>query len=112
MLPQRHRLRRSADIRRVRRHGRRWRHPLLLLFTATNSQETSRFAISASRRVGKAVVRNKARRRVREAIRTQLPRMQPGYDCVFVVRDSLPAASFADVNSAVCQLLQQAGLLD
>lgn len=111
MLPRRHRLRRSADIRRVRQKGRRWRHPLLLLFTATNNQEVSRFTVSASRRVGTAVVRNRSKRRTREAIRRYLSDVEPGWDCLFVVRDTLPEVGFSEVDEAVCRLFSRAGLL-
>ena len=111
MLPRRHRLRRSADIRRVRQRGRRWHHPLLLLFTATNNQEVSRFTVSASRRVGNAVVRNRSKRRTREAIRRHLADVEPGWDCLFTVRETLPAADFDEIDGAVCQLLARAGLL-
>jgi len=112
MLPKPYRLRRSADIRHVRHHGRRWHHPLLLLFTVANNQDTSRFAISVSKRVGNAVVRNRARRRVREALRSRLSQLNPGWDCLFIVRDRLPAASYSEIENAVCQLLTQAGILN
>src|SRR5690606_23633056 len=96
----------------VRHHGRRWHHPLLLLFTVANNQDTSRFAISVSKRVGNAVVRNRARRRVREALRSRLSQLNPGWDCLFIVRDRLPAASYSEIENAVCQLLTQAGILN
>lgn len=112
MLPKEYRLRRSADIRRVRRHGQRWQHPLLLLFAAPADRDVSRFAVSVSKKVGTAIVRNRSKRRIREAIRRRLDDVRPGWDCLLVVRATLPEASFEEVEAAVCQLLSQADLLN
>lgn len=111
MLPERHRLRRNADIRRAHRDGRRWHHPLLILFVSANNQEASRFAISVSRRIGKAVVRNRCRRRVREVIRHRLADIEPGRDCLLVARVGLSAASFEEIEAAIEQLFSRAGIL-
>ena len=111
MLPHGHRLRRNADIRRVRQQGRRWYHPLLILFVEANNQETSRFAVSVGRHVGGAVVRNRAKRRIREVIRRYLKQVKGGYDCLLIVRADLPVASFAEIEAAVSELLRRAGLL-
>lgn len=111
MLPAQHRLRQNLAIQRVRREGRRWHHPFFILFVAPNNLQTSRFAISASRRLGKAVQRNRVKRRVREALRPYLPIVQGGYDCVLVARPALVGASFAEIEAGVCQLLERAALL-
>ena len=111
MLPQRYRLRRSREIGQVRRLGKRWRHPLLTLYTYPNNQEVSRFAVVTGRHIGKAVVRNRSKRRVREAIHHQLCLIPAGWDCLFVARKEVAAAAFTDIEQAVQQLLQRAGLL-
>ena len=104
-------MRRGAEIRQVRRNGHRRHHPLLLLFATENDRKITRFAVSVSGRVGNAVVRNRARRRIREAIRRQLPHLRPGWDCLFVARNSLPPASFSQIEDAVHDLLTRAGVL-
>ncbi|MFW6068633.1 MAG: ribonuclease P protein component [Chloroflexota bacterium] len=111
MLPRAHRLRRSADIRRARRKGQRWSHPLLLLFAIENNGDSTRFAISASSRIGNAVVRNRVRRRIREAIRKELPGIEPGWDCLLVVKEGAPSAPFAALEQAIIELLARSGLL-
>ena len=111
MLPKRNRLRRNTDIRRVHREGRRWHHPLLILFVRANNQDASRFAVSVSRRIGKAVVRNRCRRRIREVIRRRLAEIEPSWDCLLVARSGLPTASFDEIEAAIDQLLQRAGIL-
>ena len=111
MLPASYRLRRHAEIRRLYRKGQRWRHPLLILLAGSNNQNNSRFAVSVSRRVGNAVVRNRCKRQVREAIRSCLGDIEGGMDCLFLIRDKLPAASFTEVEEAVQHLLRRARLL-
>ncbi len=113
MLPRSARLRRSDDIARVRQEGQRWQHPLITLFVATQPQDllsVSRFAFAAGRYVGKATVRNRAKRRLREIVRQNLDQIQPGRDCLFVARPATPTADFGDLERAALQLLTRAGL--
>jgi ribonuclease P protein component len=129
MLPQRHRLRRRKDVIRVREYGKPWRHPLaiLLVLKAEPGRETlrlpavqesdmtaaspSRFAFTASRRVGSAVVRNRGKRLLREAVREEIARIEPGWDCLFIVREATPQADFGEVKKAVSNLLRRAQLI-
>lgn len=110
MLPRSHRLRRAADLHRVRRYGRRWRHPLVRMMVVANELEVSRFAVAAGRSVGNAVKRNRAKRLVREAIRRHLPHIPAGYDFLLAANPAIVDADFAAVDHALRQLLAQAGL--
>lgn len=118
MLPQGHRLRRRADVQRVRQTGRAWRHPLAVLLVLPapgedelNGRPPARFAFSAGRATGKAVRRNRAKRLLREAVRRHLPAVAPGHDCLLIARQPTADAPFADVSAAVESLLRRAALL-
>ena len=111
MLQSHHRLRRSADLERVRQEGGTWRHPLIVYLACKNEQDASRFAFVASRRVGNAVQRNRARRLMREAVRKHLDDIQPGWDCILIARQSILQTNFVEVETAVLQLLNRAKLL-
>ncbi|MCB8981903.1 MAG: ribonuclease P protein component [Ardenticatenaceae bacterium] len=111
MLPQPHRLRHAAELKLVQQQGRSWRHPLCILVARRSETEASRFAFVASRRVGKAVIRNRVRRYLREAVRLHLNQIQPGWDCVWIARPLLPEATFAEVETAVLQLLARSELI-
>jgi ribonuclease P protein component len=111
MLPSKYRLRHSTDLERIRQAGDVWRHPIAILLTQANDLDTSRFAFLASRRVGKAVSRNRARRLLREAIRCHLSEIDSGWDLLFVARQKTVAAPFAEVEAAVLYLLSRADLL-
>lgn len=111
MLPKLHRLRHSADLTVVQKQGRSWRHPLCILLVRRGNHQVSRFAFTASRRVGNAVTRNRVKRLLREAVHYHLDDIQPGWDCVWIARPRLPQVSFAEVETAVLQLLEQSKLL-
>ena len=108
MLQSTYRLRHPSDVKRVRQEGRSWRHPLAILLVYPNALHTSRFAFIASRHVGKAVQRNRAKRLLREAVHKHLQEIEPGWDCVIIARPTLPQTPFGDVETAVIQLLQRA----
>lgn len=98
-------------FRQVRQEGCSWVHPLVVLCGLPNGRPYSRLGISVSRWVGKAVVRNRARRRLREAIRELWENVSPGWDMVFVARPPLGRQPFGQICAAVGQVLQEAGLL-
>ncbi len=110
-MEKRYRLRDNEQFRRVRKEGRSWSHPLLVLCALPNDLDYSRFGFSASKRVGKAVARNRAKRLLREAARLRQGLISPGQDVVFVARQRITQADFQEVDRAVEELLRQAGLL-
>jgi ribonuclease P protein component len=106
-----HRLRRPADFQRVRAMRRSWGHPLLVLYVAPNDGEATRLGISVGKRVGKAVVRNGVKRRVREAVRHRLTDLLPGHDLVFIARAPAAEASWQSLRDATDELLRRARVL-
>lgn len=95
----------------MHREGRSWAHPLLVLRALPNDLEHSRFGFSVSHWVGKAVVRNRAKRLMREATRLRQGGIEEGWDLVLIARNPIREADFKQVNQAVEQLLRRAGLL-
>jgi ribonuclease P protein component len=104
------RLRRDAEFERVRAEGGSWSSPLMVL-RAAPAPEGIRFGTIASKRLGKAVRRNRVRRLVREAIRRVCDRLRPGWDLVIVARSQMVAASADQVQSALEELASRAGLI-
>lgn len=110
MLPKRHRLAKATDVRRVYDEGRCWSNRLLVLCKRPNGLAHSRYAFSVSRRVGKAVVRNRVRRRLREAIRPYLDLLAEGWDVMIIARRDAAKADFWTVERALTELLVSSGL--
>lgn len=108
------RLRRAREFERVRQQGRTYRSPLLLLGVAPALEPhrpTARCGLLVSRRLGKAVVRNKIRRRLREIMRRTLPLVAPEWDLVLIARPAAATASFSALVETVVELLRRARLL-
>lgn len=104
-----YRLRRPDQFRRARREGRSFVAPLLTLNAVPGRRRRLRCGFVVSKQIGTAVQRNRAKRRVREAVRLALPQITPGYDLVFVVRSpAILTASFQTISKMVEQLLRRA----
>ena len=104
------RVKQGRDFERIRREGRRLAHGCLVanwLRTAAHS----RLGVITGGKLGGAVVRNRARRLLRESYRLhQLELAQP-VDLVLVARPSIVGKSFAEVEKDFLTTLQRAGLL-
>lgn len=110
-MRKRFRLRHTADFERLQSEGKRWHHTLAVLIVLPNELSISRFGFRASKRVGRAVDRNYAKRRFREAVRRRMGEVRPGWDCLFIIKPQSCKASSREVEDAVKRLLGQAGLI-
>ena len=104
------RLRRPDEFRHVRSAGRSWAHPLFVLWALPNELDHVRVGITASRKIGNAVARNRARRLLREAARRCYPHIARGWDLILVARSALVTAKEPQVESALQSMLTLAGL--
>ena len=105
------RLTRSADFKRVRNSGKSYAHPLVVLYVVTSDGTEPRVGVTASRTIGNAVRRNRAKRLLRAAISDLLPGMAPGFDLLLVARTPLPMADFTQTRLALTSLLHRAGMI-
>lgn len=114
MLPRQHRLRTRTDIGAVFEGGLRGRHRLIMMVYRPNltpdRAANKRFCFVASKKVGNAIRRNRAKRLMREAVHAQLEMIAPGWDCIFIARHGTPYATLQETEAAVTTLLQRAGL--
>ena len=106
-LPAARRIRRRPDFLLAYEHGVRIRARLMTVFARPNSQGGSRLGIAATRKLGGAVVRNRAKRLVRELFRhADVP---PGLDIVVIPRTDMLDADFRTVESEFRYTLRRAG---
>ena len=89
--------------------GSTWVSNLVVMKSLPNGLSLSRYGFSVSRRVGKAVVRNKVRRLLREILR--LIPLKPGWVIVFIARQAAATADYAILRGSVVRLLSRAQLL-
>lgn len=91
-----HRLRKSTEFKKVFNRGRKIITPTLIFHALPTDCEASRLGLAVSRRVGKAVVRNRVRRRIREAFRLQHDDLPGSYDLVVYPRRGVLERNFDD----------------
>ena len=104
------RLHRPEQFQRVRREGKSWAHPFFILNAARNRAGRTRCGFVTGKRLGKAHDRNRAKRRVREAVRQIYDQIAPGYDLVFVLRATVLDVPFTEIQDALASTLQRAKL--
>jgi len=105
------RLTRSEDFERVRRTGKSYAHPLLVLVVQASESPHVRVGVAAGKTTGSAVHRNRSKRLLREAIRPILPSLESGWDLILIARPALASAALEDARAALLTLLRRAQLI-
>jgi len=105
------RLTRSEDFKRVRRSGKSYAHPLVVLIVQAHEQPRVKVGVAAGRTVGTAVHRNRAKRLLREAMRTLIPDIASNLDLVLIARPGLVTATLEETRQALLNLLGRAKIL-
>jgi ribonuclease P protein component len=80
-----------------------------VLYAKPNGQNLNRFGITVSKKIGKANVRNRAKRRLREVLRLNAPYMKSGFDFVVVARSHTPEIEFSKLASDLSVALKKVG---
>ena len=84
---------------------------MLVLYARPNRMGINRVGITTGKKLGHAVVRNRARRRLREVYRLNESLFKAGYDIVVVARSRCVTADFQKLTAAYLSLAKKAGIL-
>ena len=103
-------LKRNKQFRQVYRKGKSVACRELVLIYAKNRSDMVHVGFSVGKKLGNSVVRNRVKRRLREAFRPNLPLLLPGFDLIVIARDAARDAPFFFFADSLRYLLRKAGL--
>ena len=99
----------NSDFRRIFNRGKSAVSPCVVVYCRKNRLGRNRLGLTVSKKIGKAVVRNRIRRRLREIIRLNGASLRQGYDLILVARSRAVSADYRRLETDVlncCERLQ------
>lgn len=87
----------NKEFKRLYFRGKSAVHPLLVTYAIKNRLGRNRIGITVTKKIGKAVCRNRCKRIIRAAFQQLEPSLEPGWDFVFVARMKTPQAKSTDL---------------
>ena len=100
----------NRDFRRLYATGKTSVDGLLAVYARKNRVGCTRLGITVGTKLGGAVVRNRVRRRIREAYRLEESNLRMGYDIVVVARKSAADASYARLRQSLLKAMGKLGI--
>jgi ribonuclease P protein component len=110
-FPKSRRLTRASEFEHVKQNGRVQRGRLLMLGVAAGEDELFRAGFITSRAIGRAVARNRVRRRLREIVRKHQHEIFAGLWVVTIARTHSASASFHELEAEWLRLAGRASIL-
>ena len=104
-------LKQNHEFRRLYQKGKSAVSPDFAVYCRRNGRPGSRLGITTGVKLGNAVKRNFARRRIRELYRTNESKLIPGFDLVVVARTKLLFGRYQDVERSFLHLMKKLGLI-
>lgn len=105
-------LKENRIFRRLYAKGKSAVAPTMVLYCRKNGRRESRLGLTTGTKLGHAVVRNRARRRLREVYRLNSGRLRQGYDMILVARGRTLTASWKELNDTFLRLCRKLELLE
>lgn len=104
-------LKENFEFRRIYARGRSAVSPYMVLYCRKNGRTVNRLGLTAGKKLGNAVVRNRLRRRLREIYRLNEPKLRPGYDIVIVARHRAIGAEYSALDREFLRLAEKLELM-
>ncbi|QYR21706.1 ribonuclease P protein component [Paenibacillus sp. sptzw28] len=106
------RLKRREDFSRIYRNGKSFANSQFVVYWSRQLKaEPFRLGVSASKKIGNAVVRNRMRRLVKEIVRHNADRVVPQLDFIIIVRKPAVGMKMKELEKSILHILKRAGLL-
>jgi len=105
-------LKKNYEFRRLYSKGKSAATPFLVVYARKSKRHTNRIGFTVSNKLGNAVKRNRARRRMREVYRLNRERLKNGWDIILVARHRTLTASWKELNDTFFKLCRKLSLLE
>ncbi len=106
-------IKKDADFRKVYQRGKSFADRNLVVYAYKNGRDRSRIGISISKKVGKANIRNKIRRYIKEAYRLNIDNnIKDGYDIVFIARINSNKAEYNNIVKSIKYITKKANIVN
>ena len=105
-------LKENHEFRRLYHRGVSTAGKHVVIYCRRNKLGYNRLGLTVSAKLGCAVVRNRARRRLREVFRLNSGRLRQGYDIILVARGRTLSASWKELNDTFLRLCRKLDLLE
>lgn len=110
MLNKENRICNGRDYKEIFEKGRKISGRYMIIFVLQNNREYNRFGIITSKKIGNAVIRNLAKRRLRAIITREWSKIKTGFDVVIVARASIKDVVFNLIARDFLIVMKKAGL--
>ena len=105
-------LKENYEFRRMYQRGASAAGKTMVVYCRKNKLGHNRLGLTASTKLGHAVVRNRCRRRLREVFRLNGPQLRQGWDIILVARSRTADASWNELNDTFLRLCRKLDLLE
>jgi ribonuclease P protein component len=105
-----HKLKKNYEFKKVYNEGRYYVEKYVVMYIIKNDSALNKIGFSASKKVGNSVVRNRVKRRMKEAYRKYGNNTKAGYDIVFTARVGSGSADYAMIEKNIISILKKARL--
>lgn len=112
MLNRINRLKKRYQFNYVYKSGEHYSSEHAVLYVVSSKTKCIKIGFAVTKKVGHAVVRNKIRRRLREVVREQLPKLKQNYNVIIVAKENIVEASFDQLCFEVNKLFKKANLFN
>lgn len=100
-------VKKNRDFQRAYARGVSAADRCLILFMRRNKEQEKRFGFSVSKKVGKAVVRNRVKRLLKEACRRNVNSFPDGCDYIIIAKKEVLEENFHTISQKILKLLQK-----
>lgn len=100
------------EMKAVFQKGKQYSDKYIKIFILKNNRDQLRFAVAINKKFGTAVLRNKAKRQIRDLFRCHKGKINKGYDIIFFLRNEFNSISFFEKTAHFIKLLERSGLIE